>query len=55
MRDAKEQLLQHTIVYKYLLPYNEIDKTSLSTEPDKCFCVASNASLSELIYNGIVE
>lgn len=55
MRKAVKQLLEYTIVYKYQLPYNEIDKTSLSTEPDKCFCVASNASLSELIYNGIVE
>ena len=55
MRETIKQLLQHTIVYKYQLPYNGIDKTSLSTEPDKCFCVASNASLSELIYNGIVE
>lgn len=55
MREAIKQLLQNTIVYKYQLPYNGIDKTSLSTEPDKCFCVASNAALSELIYNGIVE
>lgn len=55
MREDIKQLLQHTIVYKYQLPYNGIDKTSLSTEPDRCFSVASNAALSELIYNGIVE
>lgn len=55
MRETIKQLLQHTIVFKYQLPYNSIDKTSLSTEPDKCFCVSSNSSLSELIYNGIVE
>ena len=55
MREAIRDLLEQTIVYKYQLPYNNIDKTSLSTEPDKCFSVASNASLSELIYNGIVE
>ena len=55
MREAIKQLLQQTIIYKYQLPYNSIDKTSLSTESDKCFCVASNTSLSELIYNGIVE
>ena len=55
MREAIKQLLQHTIVYKYQLPYNGIDKTSLSTEPDRCFSVSSNAALSKLIYNGIVE
>ena len=55
MREAIKELLEQTIVYKYSLPHEYIERTELSTEDDKCFSVVSNESLSELIYNGIVE
>lgn len=55
MRDTIQQLLHKTLIYRYQLPHDGIERTILSTEPDKCFSVASNVALSELIYNGIVE
>ena len=55
MREAIKELLQQTIIYRYSLPNECIERTALSTENDECFSVVSNESLSELIYNGIVE
>ncbi len=55
MREAIKELLQQTIVYRYSLPNECLERTALSTEDDECFSVVSNESLSELIYNGIVE
>lgn len=55
MRDTIKELLEQTIVFKYSLPHEYIEKTQLSTEADECFSVISNESLAKLIYNGIAE
>ncbi|MCR4875231.1 MAG: DUF1837 domain-containing protein [Clostridia bacterium] len=55
MRETISNLLSKTIVFKYQLPHDDIKKTDISTQKDKCFSVSSNKELSELIYNGIVE
>ena len=55
MREGIRKLLEKTIVFKYSLPHEDIEKTQLSTAEDECFSVTSNESLSKLIYNGILE
>lgn len=57
MRKELLDLIENSIVYKYDLPNNElgIDKSIFSIENDKCFLSISNDSLSEIIYNSIIE
>ena len=57
MRKELFDLITNTIVFKYDLPNNGlgIDKSIFSTENDKCYLSASNDSLSEIIYNSIIE
>jgi hypothetical protein len=57
MRQELLDLISSSIVYKYDLPNHSIgvDKSIFSTENDKCFMCISNESLSEIIYNSIVE
>lgn len=55
MRKSLLDLIEKTIIYKYDLPNNGVDKTILSTINDKCYTVQEKNDLSEIIYNGIIE
>lgn len=57
MRKELFDLISNSILYKYDLPNAEIglDKSIFSTENDQCFSSLSNDSLSEIIYNSIVD
>lgn len=57
MRKELLDLISDSIVYKYDLPNHTIgvDRSIFSTEDDKCFMSTSNESLSEIIYNSIIE
>lgn len=57
MRKELLDLINNTIIYKYDLPHTglTIDKTIFSTCNDKCYEVTSQADLSKIIYNSIIE
>ena len=57
MRKELLNLISNTILYKYDLPNTNIgiNKSCLSNENDKCYLSASNESLSEVIYNSIID
>ncbi len=55
MRSSIRELLEKTIVFKYSLPYKDLNKIDITANIDYCYKVSSNDELSMLIYNGIVE
>jgi hypothetical protein len=57
MRKKLYDLITDSIVYRYDLPNHHlgIERSIFSNVDDKCFASISNDSLSEIIYNSIVE
>lgn len=57
MRQSLQNLIHNTIIYRYDLPNNTLGivQTSHSTTNDKCFSIANDENLSEIIYNSIIE
>jgi len=54
MKQALIDLFKQAVVYKYDLPNNEIEKSTFSTENDKCYECLDNEALAKIIYNSIV-
>ncbi|OIQ30330.1 MAG: hypothetical protein BM564_02875 [Bacteroidetes bacterium MedPE-SWsnd-G2] len=57
MRNELLELIKNTILYRYDLPHVEkdISNSVFSTENDKCYETSDIESLSEIIYNSIIE
>ncbi|TDQ24012.1 Hachiman antiphage defense system protein HamA [Tenacibaculum caenipelagi] len=57
MRNELLNLIRNTILYRYDLPHIEkdISNSVFSTENDKCYETSDINSLSEIIYNSIIE
>lgn len=57
MRESLNNLVKSTIIYKYDLPnaVQSIPKTIFSTENDKCYSIADEKALVEIIYNSIID
>ncbi len=55
MRNTIKSMINGTIIFRYNLPIENIEKSSLTTSQDKCYSISSNDDLANLIYNGIVE
>lgn len=55
MRESLIKLIENTFIKKYELPFNNIDKSVITTLKDYCFNVSSDGKVSESIYNSIVD
>lgn len=57
MREALKQAVRNAVFLECKLPHKEsgVDKSCLSTQKDICFNNNSPESISQIIYNGIVE
>lgn len=57
MRETLKELVRHTIILKYELPNRErgIERTPLTTHKDRCYNIANDDNLVDIIYNSIIE
>jgi len=57
MRQSLENLIKNTLIFKYNLPSatKNIEKICISTERDYCYYANDLSSLSEIIYNSILD
>lgn len=55
MRKELLDLIDKTIIHEFDLPDRGINRSACSTENDECYSSSSNFSLSEVIYNSIID
>lgn len=55
MRKVLLDLIDKTIIHEFDLPDRGITMSACSTKNDECYSVSSNLSLSEVIYNSIID